>query len=58
MKENQARERIHELRELIRYNDWLYYVKDAPEISDAEYDRVVTTADRIDLISYLETLKD
>jgi len=39
MNEDHARERIHELRELIRYNDWLYYVKDAPEISDAEYDR-------------------
>jgi DNA ligase (NAD+) len=40
MNEEQARERIHELRETIRYNDWLYYVKDAPEISDAEYDRL------------------
>ncbi len=40
MNRDEARERIHELRELIRYNDWLYYVKDAPEISDAEYDRV------------------
>ena len=40
MNRDEARERIHELRELIRYNDWMYYVKDAPEISDAEYDRV------------------
>jgi DNA ligase (NAD+) len=40
MNRDEARERIHELRELIRYNDWLYYVKDAPEVSDAEYDRL------------------
>ena len=40
MTPDKTAERIHELRELIRYNDWLYYVKDAPEISDAEYDRV------------------
>lgn len=40
MTADKTAERIHELRELIRYNDWLYYVKDAPEISDAEYDRV------------------
>jgi DNA ligase (NAD+) len=40
MTPDKTAERIHELRELLRYNDWLYYVKDAPEISDAEYDRV------------------
>ena len=38
MTSDKIAERIHELRETIRYNDWLYYVKDAPEISDAEYD--------------------
>ncbi len=32
------RDRIEELRELIRYHNRLYYVEDAPEISDAEYD--------------------
>ena len=40
MDRDEARRRIEELRETIRRNDWLYYVKDAPEISDAEYDRL------------------
>ncbi|MDQ3964879.1 MAG: NAD-dependent DNA ligase LigA, partial [Actinomycetota bacterium] len=33
-----TRDRIEELRELIRYHNRLYYVDDAPEISDTEYD--------------------
>jgi DNA ligase (NAD+) len=32
------RGRIEELRELVRYHNRRYYVEDAPEISDAEYD--------------------
>lgn len=34
------RERITRLRETIRHHDYLYYVKDRPEISDGEYDRL------------------
>jgi len=34
----QADQRLQELREQIRYHDYLYYVRDAPEISDEEYD--------------------
>jgi DNA ligase (NAD+) len=30
--------RVEELRELVRYHNRLYYVEDAPEIDDAEYD--------------------
>jgi DNA ligase (NAD+) len=30
--------RVEELRELVRYHNRRYYVEDAPEISDAEYD--------------------
>lgn len=37
----QARRRIAELRELIAHHDYLYYVLDAPEITDAEYDALV-----------------
>ena len=33
-----AKKRIDELREIIAYNSELYYEKDAPEISDYEYD--------------------
>lgn len=37
----QARERVRQLREQIAYHDYRYYVLDAPEISDAEYDALM-----------------
>ncbi|MCS6869428.1 MAG: NAD-dependent DNA ligase LigA [Thermus sp.] len=36
-----ARKRVNELRDLIRYHNYRYYVLDDPEISDAEYDRLL-----------------
>jgi len=39
MERTKAEERIAKLRSLIRHHDYLYYVKDSPEVSDAEYDR-------------------
>jgi DNA ligase (NAD+) len=33
-------DRIQELKEQINYHNYLYYVLDSPEISDAEYDRL------------------
>ena len=39
--EEEAEERIEELRQEIRHHDYLYYVKNEPEISDAEYDQLV-----------------
>jgi len=36
-----AERRIHEIREQINYHNYLYYVLDSPEISDAEYDRLL-----------------
>lgn len=33
-------ERINKLREQINYHNYLYYIKDTPEISDAEFDRL------------------
>ena len=44
-----VRGRIEELREQIRYHNRRYYVEDAPEISDAEYDA---------LYKELESLED
>ncbi|HEX9692770.1 MAG TPA: NAD-dependent DNA ligase LigA [Gemmatimonadales bacterium] len=37
-----AEQRVRELRAAIRHHDYLYHVKDAPEISDAEYDALFT----------------
>jgi len=36
-----AARRVEELRELIHRHDYLYYVLNRPEISDAEYDRLL-----------------
>jgi DNA ligase (NAD+) len=36
----EAQQRVEELRQEIRHHDSLYYIKDRPEISDAEYDRL------------------
>ncbi len=36
----EARPIAEELRQLIRYHDWRYYVKDDPVIADVEYDRL------------------
>ncbi|MFQ5879050.1 MAG: NAD-dependent DNA ligase LigA [Dehalococcoidia bacterium] len=35
------RQRVEELRSLIRYHDYRYYVLNQPEISDAEYDAMM-----------------
>ncbi|UCD24147.1 MAG: NAD-dependent DNA ligase LigA [Gemmatimonadota bacterium] len=40
MNRTQAEARIRELHGVIRHHDYLYYVKDRPEIQDAEYDRL------------------
>lgn len=37
---DQTAARVAELREKLEYHNYLYYTKDAPEISDAEYDRM------------------
>jgi DNA ligase (NAD+) len=40
MNKRDAQARIDSLRAVIRRHDFLYYVRDRPEISDAEYDRL------------------
>jgi DNA ligase (NAD+) len=40
MDRDKARERIAKLRDEIRHHDYLYYVKDNPEVSDEAYDKL------------------
>ncbi len=40
LSEKAAKEQIEALREGIEYHDYLYYVKNEPEISDAAYDKL------------------
>src|SRR5688572_242228 len=37
----EAQVKAEELRSQINYHDYLYYAKDAPEVSDAEYDELM-----------------
>src|SRR6478735_11763728 len=39
---------IYELRETIRYHEHLYYVLDAPELPDAEFDRLMQELKRLE----------
>ncbi|HSK99429.1 MAG TPA: NAD-dependent DNA ligase LigA [Rubrobacteraceae bacterium] len=43
-----VRGRVEELREEIRHHNRLYYVEDAPEISDAEYDALYTELEELE----------
>ena len=47
-KEEQARKRIEELRAEIRQHEHLYYVMDAPVISDAEFDALMNELKRLE----------
>jgi DNA ligase (NAD+) len=40
MNRSQAEQRIRELHTQLRHHDYLYYVKDTPELSDAAYDQL------------------
>ena len=41
-------ERVSELRDMIRKHDYLYYIRERPEISDAEYDGFMRELRRIE----------
>ncbi len=43
-----AKDYIEKLRREIRHHDYLYYVKDRPEISDEEYDRLFDALKRLE----------
>ncbi len=40
--------RAEELRRLLRHHDYLYYVLDEPEVSDAEYDRLFRELEQVE----------
>ena len=44
----EARREVERLRQAIRRHDRLYYVEASPEISDHEYDRLVTTLQQLE----------
>src|SRR5579875_734913 len=41
MSQATVEQKIEALREKIRHHDYLYYVQDSPEITDAEYDQLM-----------------
>jgi DNA ligase (NAD+) len=41
MQKKEAEKKIESLRKQIRHHDYLYYVKNAPEISDMKYDKLM-----------------
>ncbi len=43
-----VQERIAQLKDLIHYHDYRYYVLDDPEISDAEYDRLFRELEQLE----------
>jgi DNA ligase (NAD+) len=45
---SEAKLRVEELRDQIRHHDYLYYVEDAPEISDADYDALMRELDSLE----------
>jgi DNA ligase (NAD+) len=44
-----VRDRIEDLRERIRHHNRLYYIEDAPEISDAEYDALYKELEELEV---------
>lgn len=48
MDREQAKKRIEELRRIIEYHNYRYYVLDSPEISDAEYDELYRELERLE----------
>lgn len=48
MNREEAQKRIKELRELINYHNYRYYVLDDPTISDAEYDKLVSELQQLE----------
>ena len=47
-KAQDARKRVEGLREQINYHNYRYYVLDSPEVSDAEYDRLMRELEELE----------
>ena len=45
---SQVTERLHELRRQLHYHNYRYYVLDDPEISDAQYDRLLRELEELE----------
>ena len=48
MNREQAKARIKQLREIINHHNKQYYVYDDPEISDADYDKLIRELERLE----------
>lgn len=48
MERGAIRQRVKQLREAIEYHNYRYYVLDNPEISDAEYDRMMRELEKLE----------
>jgi len=48
VEKSEAKKRIDELRKLIEYHNHRYYVLDSPEISDADYDKLMRELQRLE----------
>ena len=44
----EIKEKVEKLRELLNYHNYRYYVLDSPEISDAEYDKLMLELKRLE----------
>ena len=53
-----AKKRIQELREIIKYHADLYYNQDAPEISDFEYDMLLQELKNLEMLNPDVIVKD
>ena len=42
------KKKVEKLREEIEYHNYLYYVLDQPEISDAQYDRLMRELEKLE----------
>ncbi len=48
MNRHEAKKRVRELHAVIRHHDYLYYVKDQPEVADSEYDVLFAELKRLE----------